>query len=179
MANKHKTLQSLFTEIAKSIRACKQSTDPIVADDFPEAILELDTAGATASPREICLDKTAWVDGKLVTGTGLIYNQKDTHESNKIPLVNVETNKSFGIISGWVTIVTSEVTGTCRFACTMKPDGTISGSTNSTNYSLTSVAYSGGYRLYLDFSKFMNAYRPPSGVHTIDTINCEYYYRVF
>lgn len=38
MANNHSTLTSLFTDIADAIRAKTGGTEPIVADQFPEAI---------------------------------------------------------------------------------------------------------------------------------------------
>lgn len=38
MANKHSTLNSLFSDIADAIRSKTGSSETIIADDFPEAI---------------------------------------------------------------------------------------------------------------------------------------------
>lgn len=40
---KHSTLPSLFTDIANAIRSKTGSTDNIVADDFPDAIVSIPT----------------------------------------------------------------------------------------------------------------------------------------
>jgi len=46
MANNHSNLTSLFTDIADAIRAKTGSSDPIVADQFPEAIEGISGGGA-------------------------------------------------------------------------------------------------------------------------------------
>ena len=43
MANKHTTLDSLFTDIADQLRAKKNTSGVIVADDFPDEIESLET----------------------------------------------------------------------------------------------------------------------------------------
>ena len=49
MANKHDTLNSLFTDIADAIREKTGSTEKIVADDFPEVIATIETGAKFAS----------------------------------------------------------------------------------------------------------------------------------
>lgn len=46
MANKHSTLTSLFSDIADAIRAKAETTEQINADDFPDAILSINTKDA-------------------------------------------------------------------------------------------------------------------------------------
>lgn len=48
MANTHASLASLFTDTANAIRAKTGSTDAIVADDFPTAIVGIPMGGAYA-----------------------------------------------------------------------------------------------------------------------------------
>lgn len=57
MANKHDTLNSLFTDIADAIREKTGSTEQIVADDFPEKIKELPTGGSSVAGT-LCHSKT-------------------------------------------------------------------------------------------------------------------------
>lgn len=43
MANTYDTLGELFTAIANAIRSKKQTSEPIIADDFPEEIETIET----------------------------------------------------------------------------------------------------------------------------------------
>lgn len=70
---KHKTLASLFTDIAAAIRAKTGKTDKLVADDFPTAIAGIttgvNTSDATVTAADVASGVIAYGKDGKVTGT--------------------------------------------------------------------------------------------------------------
>lgn len=114
MANKHSNLSELFTAIANAIRVADDNiTGPLVADDFPDIIANIEsgidtTLGAEgAGPNDIVSGKRAYVNGLLVEGL-LSPNASDIKtgatiagvtgtftkvDSNAAAAANIETGK--------------------------------------------------------------------------------------
>ena len=72
MANKHNSLDELFTATADAIREKTGGTEKIIADNFPEAITNIqvgiDTSDGTAVSTDIAKDKVAYVNGERIVG---------------------------------------------------------------------------------------------------------------
>ena len=67
MANKHSTLKSLFTDIAVAIRDKTDSTNTIVADNFPSAIANINS-DVTATASDVLSGKKIRTKDGVVTG---------------------------------------------------------------------------------------------------------------
>ena len=52
MPLEHETVTDLFTDIADAIRAKTGGNTPIVADDFPDAILDIPSGGGTTEAED-------------------------------------------------------------------------------------------------------------------------------
>ena len=83
----HKNLSELFTAIADAIREKTGSTDPIVADDFPEAILAIQTGPSGPFTVLITADNiqnyfTVTNSSYYFKGSGTVFTTNNYHESS-------------------------------------------------------------------------------------------------
>lgn len=87
--------ETMLKEIADAIREKEGSTGPIPAEEFANRIRALetgtDTYDADAKPEDIRLGKTAYVRGKLITGT--------IPDTNNMEPVIVPTTKTITVVN--------------------------------------------------------------------------------
>lgn len=94
MSLKHKSIQELFTETANAIRAQTGSSKTIVADDFPEEILNIQSSSGPLVTEDIEIIATKgkfakWITGEATSGAESSVNWA-TH-SQFIPAIPEET----------------------------------------------------------------------------------------
>lgn len=87
--------ETMLKEIADAIREKEGSTGPIPAEEFANRIRALetgtDTYDADAKPEDIRLGKTAYVRGRLITGT--------IPDTNNMEPVIVPTTKTITVVN--------------------------------------------------------------------------------
>lgn len=117
MANKHTTLSSLFTAIADAIRTKNETTESIVADNFPDAIAAISTGvelPVLSNPATADIIPSGYDavdgDGNLIEGTGA--------GLGNATVGNVDSGVTFTSANGLKLSGTSTkkdvVTGTCK-----------------------------------------------------------------
>lgn len=99
MALTHSTFEELFTAIANSIREKKNSTEAIIADNFPAEIAALesnsggiDTSDATATTNDIAVGTSAYINGIKVDGSIPIITAMQPTAANNQYMASVSGN---------------------------------------------------------------------------------------
>ena len=103
MALTHSTFESLFSAIAEAIRFQEQTSNEIIADNFPNRIRNLtptgtglDTSDATAIENDIFLGKSAYVNGEKIEGTFTIEEELLTQQNLLSQICNALQQKIEG-----------------------------------------------------------------------------------
>ena len=104
----HQTLTSLFSAIADAIRGKTGGSDPIVADNFPEAIAGIssgtDTSDATATAGDILSGKTA--SKSVATATQATPSITLDEEKG---LITAKSTQASGYVSSGTTTATKQL----------------------------------------------------------------------
>ena len=102
------SIKTIFTNIANAIREKKGTTTKYLPENMSAEISTIetgtDTSDATAIPRDILLDKTAYANGEKIIGTIQTYNNE--HENGYVQINSLKklldtTKSTYSLFSGY------------------------------------------------------------------------------
>ena len=184
--------KQLTTQAAKTITPTTSSqtavskgvytTDVVTVAAIPSKYV--DTSSATAVDREIANGKTAYVNGSLVTGTGLIYKKTTltgwygsgavSGTTASCKYVRLLKNSGFTIIGGWLNITAGDTKYQLRFGGA-GTSSTFKGMSNNQSTNSPGIGLYNGYMIaYIPSTKCNSL-----GIATPDSIEVVVYYRQF
>ena len=185
--------KQLTTQAAKTVTPTKSSQTAVASGIYTTGTVTvaaipssyITTTDATAIAREICQDKTAYVNGSKVTGTGLVYKTSTLtgwygsytptggSAGKYIRLLSC-SGKTYSFLSGWVNFVVNGTTTQVRFG----GGGSSSVFTGTTSQATTTnpgIHYYNGYAvLQMPTDKITSL-----GIGTPSSIEVVLYYRQF